>query len=36
MVPVSLRLTNFLSYGSQATELDFSRFQVACLSGANG
>ena len=36
MVPVSLRLKNFLSYGSQAKELDFSHFHVACLSGANG
>ena len=36
MVPVSLRLKNFLSYGTQAKELDFTRFHVACLSGANG
>ena len=36
MVPVRLRLTNFLSYGSRATELDFSKFHVACLSGRNG
>ena len=36
MVPVELRLSNFLSYGETPRTLDFSRFHVACLSGKNG
>jgi len=36
MVPHRLKLQNFLSYGVNAPELDFSAFKVACLSGANG
>src|SRR5690606_10044902 len=36
MIPVSLRLRNFLSYGTAAAELDFGAFSVACLSGKNG
>ena len=36
MVPVSLRLKNFLSYGESAPTLDFESFQIACLSGRNG
>jgi exonuclease SbcC len=36
MVPVSLKLKNFLSYGNMSEALDFSTFQVACLSGGNG
>lgn len=36
MVPVELQLQNFLSYGTEAPPLDFSRFDVACLSGKNG
>ncbi|RMH54805.1 MAG: SMC family ATPase, partial [Bacteroidetes bacterium] len=36
MVPVELRLTNFLSYGTAAPPLDFEQFHVACLSGRNG
>ncbi|MEM1041966.1 MAG: SMC family ATPase [Bacteroidota bacterium] len=36
MVPVSLRLRNFLSYGTDAEPLDFEQFHVACLSGGNG
>lgn len=36
MVPVDLTLSNFLSYGENAPTLDFSRFDVACISGANG
>jgi len=36
MVPVELQLQNFLSYGTDAPPLDFSRFEVACLSGKNG
>ena len=36
MVPVSLRLQNFMSYGTAAPVLDFELFQVVCLSGRNG
>ncbi|MEP0545833.1 MAG: SMC family ATPase [Rhodothermales bacterium] len=36
MIPVSLKLQNFLSYGSPAEALDFEQFHVACLSGGNG
>jgi DNA repair protein SbcC/Rad50 len=36
MVPVELRLSNFLSYGAAAPSLDFEQFHVACLSGRNG
>ena len=36
MVPVRLRLKNFLSYGESAGELDFEAFDIACLSGGNG
>ena len=36
MVPVTLSLTNFLSYGEPERVLDFSLFHVACISGRNG
>ncbi|MBE2185761.1 MAG: SMC family ATPase [Rhodothermales bacterium] len=36
MTPVELKLSNFLSYGEDAPPLDFSAFDVACISGANG
>lgn len=36
MVPISLRLRNFLSYGEEDRVLDFRRFRTACLSGSNG
>ncbi|MDP6779820.1 MAG: AAA family ATPase [Candidatus Latescibacteria bacterium] len=36
MVPVSLTLRNFLSYGEDVPALDFRAFRVACISGANG
>ncbi|MBM3224584.1 MAG: SMC family ATPase, partial [Candidatus Tectomicrobia bacterium] len=36
MIPLSLRLRNFMSYGEDATPLDFSRFSTACLTGDNG
>ena len=36
MIPVKLRLKNFLSYGTAAPTLDFEEFHVACLSGRNG
>lgn len=36
MIPRHLILQNFLSYGEEPQELDFTTFHVACLSGANG
>jgi exonuclease SbcC len=36
MVPVELRLRNFMSYGEGVPPLDFSSFHMACLSGNNG
>ncbi len=36
MIPVSLSLRNFLSYGENVPALDFTQFKVACLSGDNG
>ena len=36
MIPISLSLQNFLSYGENAPPLDFSGFHVACISGRNG
>ncbi|MGE5654019.1 MAG: AAA family ATPase, partial [Bacillota bacterium] len=36
MIPVALRLRNFLSYGEDVPPLDFTEFEVACLSGQNG
>lgn len=36
MVPVELRLRNFLSYGEEVPPLDFTPFHIACLSGPNG
>ena len=36
MIPVSLSLSNFLSYGQDVPLLDFTRFRVACLTGDNG
>ncbi len=36
MIPVSLNLKNFLSYGDQVPTLDFSPLHVVCLSGDNG
>lgn len=35
MIPVTLKLTNFLSY-RQPTLLDFHGIHLACISGANG
>lgn len=35
MIPVHLRLSGFLSYRHQV-ELDFTRFDLACISGTNG
>ena len=36
MIPVTLALKNFLSYGEDVPPLDFEQFHVACLSGYNG
>jgi len=36
MIPVSLTLRNFLSYGDEPQTLDFTQFRVACLTGDNG
>ncbi|MFH2039791.1 MAG: SMC family ATPase [Chloroflexota bacterium] len=35
MIPIRIRITGFLSY-KQAVEVDFSTFELACISGANG
>ncbi len=35
MIPLSLRIAGFLSY-RDAVELDFSSFDVACITGSNG
>ncbi|HZU86310.1 MAG TPA: SMC family ATPase, partial [Anaerolineaceae bacterium] len=35
MIPVALKISGFLSY-DQPVELDFSGFDLACISGANG
>jgi exonuclease SbcC len=35
MIPISLTLSGFLSY-RDPVELDFSRFDLACISGSNG
>jgi len=36
VVPRLLRLRNFMSYGAEPVELDFSGIHLACLSGGNG
>lgn len=36
MIPISLSLRNFLSYGEGVQPLDFTGFHVACISGRNG
>ena len=36
MIPVSLNLRNFLSYGEDVPTLDFTGFQLACVTGRNG
>jgi len=35
MIPIRLQISGFLSYG-EPTELDFTSFDLACISGANG
>ena len=36
MIPLSLRLRNFMSYGEQVPPLDFAPITTACLTGDNG
>ncbi|MDE0207290.1 MAG: AAA family ATPase, partial [Candidatus Tectomicrobia bacterium] len=36
MIPLSLRLRNFMSYGEQVPPLDFTPVTTACLTGDNG
>jgi exonuclease SbcC len=36
MIPLTLSVKNFLSYGENTATLDFREFSVACLSGRNG
>ena len=36
MIPQLLRLENFLSYGPEPVQVDFSGLGCACLSGGNG
>src|SRR5436309_199211 len=36
MIPISLSLRNFMSYGDERTVLDLTGVHVACLSGDNG
>src|SRR6478672_7089570 len=36
MIPKSLTLKNFMSYGDEAQTLSFAGIHVACLSGDNG
>lgn len=36
MIPLRLKITNFMSYGEEPTLLDFSGLHVACLAGENG
>ncbi len=35
MIPISLKITGFLSY-QDTVELDFTKFDIACISGHNG
>lgn len=36
MIPISLKLSNFTSYGEKQQELDFTHFKLAAISGLNG
>lgn len=36
MIPLSLKLSNFTSYGENPPELDFTKFKLAAISGLNG
>lgn len=36
MIPLKIQIKNFLSYGPELQEIDFTRYQMICLSGKNG
>ena len=36
MIPLRLRLHNFMSYGEDVPPLDFSQITTACMTGDNG
>ncbi len=36
MIPLLLQLKNFLSYGPETQNIDFSNYHLICLSGKNG
>ena len=36
MIPHTLQIKNFLSYGDELQTIDFSSYQLICLSGKNG
>ena len=36
MIPVTLRLRNFMSYGDRVPPLDFSQINTVCMTGDNG
>lgn len=36
MIPLELRLKNFMSYGDEEVAIDFSSLHTVCLSGENG
>src|SRR3989344_5090282 len=36
MIPVKLKLSNFTSYGENPSQLDFTKFKLAAISGLNG
>src|ERR1700739_2491833 len=36
MIPLTLQLKNFLSYGPEIQEVDFASYHLICLSGKNG
>ena len=36
MIPLSLRLRNFMSYGEDVPALDFSQISTVCMTGDNG
>lgn len=36
MIPRNIQLKNFLSYGPEPQTIDFSRYNLICLSGKNG
>ena len=36
MIPLQIKLRNFLSYGGQVQTIDFEPYRLICLSGKNG